>query len=317
MPNETPLSQLIKAIETTPPRPHHSALLEIAHRIYPNNHFVYALSRGGWYRHGGVITSAGERIADSLETWAKAELEACDDDIGELLERYLERDLLVTRHTGRTHYFVSAYGAAAADFFQLEVEELQEVLDRKLIDPDNLPEDLQELTEPIAPAEIEAQAVGASRYQVRRLVDMRQMVQRVAANNGRTSHLARILFEWSHSAAATRGHFSDHWIAGVREHQDRYHNPVLSVSLISRHARQLKSFHWNIDLTGVEMGAQLHAFDRAAGYPAAWYFHLVAGTITPPKIAYAVAQDLEAGFSYLPDTEVALLRGWIDAPYSV
>jgi hypothetical protein len=264
-----------------------------------------------------VITGDGQRIADSLETWAKAELELCADNIGELLDRYSERDLLVTRHTGRTHYFVSAYGAAGADFLQLEVEELQEVLDRKLIDPDNLPEDFQEFIEPISPVEIEAQAVGASRYQVRRLVDMRQMVQRVAVGNGRSSNLQRILTEWSYSAAATRGHFCDHWIAGVREHQDRYRNPVLSVSLISRHARELKTFHWNLELMGVEMGAQLHAFDRAAGYPAAWYFHLVAGTITPPKIAYAVAQAWVAGFSYLPDTEVALLRGWLEAPYSV
>jgi len=28
-------------------------------------------------------------------------------------------------------------------------------------------------------------------------------------------------------------------------------------------------------------------------------------------------RDLEAGFNYLPDTETALLRGWITAPYSV
>ena len=65
------------------------------------------------------------------------------------------------------------------------------------------------------------------------------------------------------------------------------------------------------------VGAQLQAFDRAAGYPAAWYFHLVAGTITPPKVAYAVVRDLEAGFSYLPETEVALIKSWAAAPYSV
>jgi hypothetical protein len=62
---------------------------------------------------------------------------------------------------------------------------------------------------------------------------------------------------------------------------------------------------------------QLQAFDRAAGYPSAWYFHLVGGTFTPPKVAYAVARDLEAGFSYLPDTEAALVKSWATAPYSV
>jgi hypothetical protein len=34
-------------------------------------------------------------------------------------------------------------------------------------------------------------------------------------------------------------------------------------------------------------------------------------------IAYAVMRDLEAGFSYLPDTEVALIKSWIERPYSV
>lgn len=65
------------------------------------------------------------------------------------------------------------------------------------------------------------------------------------------------------------------------------------------------------------MSRQLQAFDRAAGYPAAWYFHLVAGTITPPKIAYAVARDLDNKFNYLPDSEAALLQSWLNNPYSV
>ena len=92
---------------------------------------------------------------------------------------------------------------------------------------------------------------------------------------------------------------------------------MISASLVSRHARELKPFQWNIDLSGLEMYAQLQAFDRAAGYTSAWYAHLIAGTITPPKVAYAVARDLDAGFSYLPDTEAALLKNWVAAPYSV
>jgi len=316
-PDETILRKLAGEIEAVPPRPHHAALLEIANRTCPGCTFRYALNRGGWYRPGGVIKNDGKRFADSLEAWAKANLEACGGDIGELAERYAESDLQVTRHSGRTHYFVAAYGPGAADFLQLEVEELQEVLDRKLFDADNLPDDLQELVDPLSPLELEAQAVAAPRYQFRRLIDIRQTIARVASSESRSSGLSRLLSEWAHSSAAARGHFSDHWIVALREHQDRYRNPVLSVSLVSRHARELKPFQWNPDLSGVEMNAQLQAFDRAAGYTSAWYAHLVADTITPPKVAYAVARDLEAGFSYLPDTEVALIKNWVAAPYSV
>jgi hypothetical protein len=315
--DETTLHSLAEEIEAVPPRPHHSALLEIANRIQPGCTFRYALNRGGWYRPGGIIAADGTRIAESLGTWAKVELAACGGDMGELVDRHADSGLLVTRHTGRTHYFVAAYGPAPADFLQLEVEELQEVLDRKLIDADKPPEDLQELAEPIAPVLLEAQVIAAPRYRFRRLLDMRQTVARASSADARNAGLPRLLSEWAHSSAAGRGHFSDHWIVALREHQDRYRNPTISASLVSRHARELKPFQWNIDLSGVEMSAQLQAFDRAAGYMSAWYAHLVAGTITPPKVAYAVARDLEAGFHYLPDTEAALLKSWVAAPYSV
>jgi hypothetical protein len=225
--------------------------------------------------------------------------------------------LLVTRHSGRTHYFVAAYGPKPSDFLQLEVEELQEVLDRKLLDAGAAPEDMQELIEPLSPSELDAQAVSAPRYRFRRLLDMSQTIARASSTDAKSAGLSRLLAEWSHSSAAIRGHFSDHWIVALREHQDRYCNPVISVALVSRHARELKPFQWNVELSGVEMSAQLQAFDRAAGYSSAWYFHLIAGTITPPKVAYAVARDLDAGFSYLPDTEAVLLRAWVAAPYSV
>ncbi len=303
---------LAAIIENTPPRPHHTALLEAASAIRPECQFSYALSRGGWFRQGGVIAADGTRVADNLESWAKGNA----PDMGEFLDQYAEQGLLVTRHVGRTHYFVGAYGKAPTDFLQLEVEELQEVLYRRLIDTDNLPDDLQEMLEPVKPVLIEAQPVGAPCYRFRRLIDMRHMIARLF-NDGRNSGLQRLMYDWSHSSAAIRGHFSDHWVVALREHQDRYRNPVITASLVSRHARELKSFHWNPSLDGADMSLQLQAFDRAAGYPAAWYFHLVAGTITPSKIADVVVRDLNHKFNYLPDTEDALIRSWLATPYSV
>ena len=313
MTDDTTLSSLAAEIEKISPRPHHSALLEIANRIRPGCVFHYAINRGGWYRSGGVISADGAHVADSVEGWAKS----CAMDINELVDRHADSGLMVTRHTGRTHYFVAAYGAAPADFLQLEVEELQEVLDRKLIDAEHPPEDLHDLVEPALPVLLDAQPVGAPYYRFSRLIDMRQTLARAAQVEGRSAGLKRMLFEWTHSSAASRGHFSDHWIVALREHQDRYRNPVVTVSLVSRHARELKPFQWNIELAGVDMSSQLQAFDRAAGYPSAWYFHLVAGTITPPKIAYAIVRDLDAKFSYLPDSEIALVTSWAASPYSV
>ncbi len=305
---------LAAEIEKLAPRPHHSMLLEMANRIRPGCTFRYALNRGGWYRPGGVVTTEGARIADNVESWLKAQVA---DDVDEFVERYMDSGLLVTRHTGRTHYFVAAYGPAPADFLQLEVEELQEVLDRKLIDPDNPPEDIQELIEPVLPELLDAQAVGAPYYRFRRLIDARQIIARTTHAYGNKGGLARLISEWSHSSAALQGHFSDHWLIALREHLDRYRNPVMTAALVSCHDRSLKSFQWNTELSGIEMSRQLQAFDRAAGFSAAWYFHLVAGTITPPGIAYAVTRDLDNQFDYLPDSEAALLQNWTNNPYSV
>lgn len=315
--DDTALRVLAADIAAIPPRPHHAALLERANRIRSGCTFHLALNRGSWFRPGGVVSADGECIADQLDVWAQSELEACGGDIYDLVEKHTGRKLLVTRHNGRTLYFVAPYGPAPTDFLQLEVEELQEVLDRELINEEDPPEDMQELVEPVVPKKLPGQPLAAPRYRFRRLVDVRRSAASSRFSDGRPVGLPRLISEWQHSSAATRGHFCDHWIVALREHLDRYHNPATSVSLVSRHARELKPFQWNEELAGVDMSAQLHDFDRAAGYPSAWYFHLVCGAMTPPSVAYAVARDLECGFSYLPDTEATLIKGWVEAPYTV
>jgi hypothetical protein len=221
---------------------------------------------------------------------------------------------VVTRHAGHTHYFVATYGAAPAEFLQLEVEELQEVIDRQLINPDAPPADLAELLEPLEAARLDAHAVAAPYYRFRRLTDMRQAMLRQPLVNGEASPLTRFMDEWQRRGIPR---FSSRWIVALREHQDRYRNKVLSASPVSLAARKLKPFHWNLEASGLDLAAQIHAFDKAAGYASAWYFHMVAGGLVPRDVAYAVARDLEAGFGYLVEADVQLLADWLDKPYAV
>ncbi|MBW8306470.1 MAG: hypothetical protein K0M46_06445 [Thiobacillus sp.] len=310
------LQQLVAELEATPPRPHHSGLLETAGRALPGQPFRFVLSRGGWYRPGGIVTPGGERVADDLEAWAEAELADCDGDMDAFVERHGDAGLLATRHSGRTHYFVAPYGPAPADFLQLEIEELHEVRDRRLFSSDNPPADLQELIDPLQPATLEAHPVAPPRYRFRRLTDMRYIVMRLPAPIGQTHPLSRFLGEWASSQARSKNHFCDHWIIALREHQDRYRNPVLSASPVSLHARQLKPFHWEPQARGVEAAGQLQAFDRAAGYPGAWYFHLVAGGFTPRDITAVLVGDLDEGYRYLREQDANLLAEWVRTPYS-
>ncbi len=320
VPDESTMQRLIAEIEASTPRPHHATLLAVAARLIPDCHCRFALTRGGWYRSGGLFRfttprSDGERVADNLEAWIAQELADCGDDLGEFMDRHGDGELIATRYTGRTHYFVAPYGPDPAQFLQMEVEELQEVLDRRLWDAASPPTDAQELSDPINPATVPAQAVGAPYYHFRRLTDLRQIVARLRSPIGSVPSLIRFMQEWAGSRSGT--HFSEHWIVDLREHHDRYNNVVLSATPVSRDARAIKSFHWNSTLRGLDASRQLQAFDRAAGYPGAWYFHLVAGGLTPRDMAIAAMQDIESGFGYLGDLETVLLRGWLREPYSV
>ncbi|HNA28877.1 MAG TPA: hypothetical protein PK437_02410 [Thiobacillaceae bacterium] len=315
--DDVTLGRLRDAIDAAAPRPHHSGLHEAVGQVLPGQSFNFALTRGGWYRPGGVIRPDGSRISDDLQAWAEAELDACGGDMDEFLDRHGQDGLYTTRHSGRTHYFVAPYGPGPADYLQLEVEELREVLDRHLVSPESPPADLEELTDPLTPQLLDAQPVGPARYLFRRLTDIRLAAARLPSSVGETSPATRFLTEWATSRAAGRGRFCDYWILALREHQDRYHNSVLSATPVSLLARRLRHFPWRADTRGVELSEQIQAFDRAAGYPSAWYFHLVAGALVPRDIAQHLMQDLVDDFHYLPELDAKLLEGWVRTPYSV
>lgn len=316
-PDEPTLQQFIASIEVTPPRPHHSSLLSVVEKMLSGCAFSYATTRGGWYRPGGVIQPDGARLSDDVEGWLESELDVCGGDMDALLEKYAGRDLLVTRMAGQTHYLVAPIGNRAEEFIQLEIEEQQELVDRVLFDAEARAADIQEVLEPFDPVYVEPRPLGPSRYKFRRMTDMRQVLARQMAPIGGISPLGRFMAEWDSSRAASRGHFCNHWIVAVREHQDRYHNPVLNALPFSLHARKLKYFHWHPEQHETELADQINGFDRAAGYPSAWYFHMVAGTLTPKSIAYSLAQDLKNGFRYLAERDIELLEHWLDNSYSV
>lgn len=317
LPDASTEQRLIAEIEASTPRPHHANLLAAVARVIPDCTCRFALTRGGWYRAGGLIRPDGERLADALDGWLAQELDACGDDLDEFLARHHGDQLLVTRHSGRSHYFVVPYGPEPAEFLQLEVEEMQEVLDRRLWNTAAPPSDAQELSDPIRPHPVPAQAVGAPYYRFRRFSDIRQVIARLPAAIGEPHPLVRFMQEWRASRADHSAHFSAHWIIALRDYHDRYNNVMLGASPVSRHVRKLKSFHWNDALRGVEAARQLQAFDRAAGFSGAWYFHLVTSGLTPRNIAFAALQDIEAGFGYLSDMNAALLFGWLRKPYSL
>jgi hypothetical protein len=310
------VAELSRVCAATPPRPHHGALLAAIEAMWPGFDFRLALTRGGWYRPGGVIASGGERVGSDLQGWAEQAWQSCNADPGCFAQRFGDADLLVTRAVGRTHYFVVAYGKRAAEFLQLEVEELEEVADRRLLDPDLPPEDLGQLLEPEHPLRVEPRPVSPARYALRRLTDINSFLGRLQGQSPVAPPVVRFLDEWDASSAGHAAHFSDEWILALAGHQDRFRQERLSAKPVP--APRKRSAPPDMDEKGgADLGAALHIYDRHAGYPFAWYFHLVANRGVGRAVAAHVGHDLAAGFDYLPPRDAAVLRAWLDKPYCV
>lgn len=307
--------RIIQAIDNAVPRPHHSTLLAALGEAVPECTFHYVLTKGGWHCAGGVLTADGEHLSEELETWVNTELAKCDDDFGRFMERFGDAGLFATRHVGRSHYFVAAYGSAPEEFLQLEIEELQEVMDRRLIDPQHPPFDRTELVEPTNNTRLEAHPVGSPRYHFVRMRDVRQVLEQQNKLAGGPSALARFMSDWTQSRAMESGHFCEHWLIAGLEHYQPDSSMPFSIAPVSVHARTLKPFHWDESKAGPDMGNQIRDFDRAAGYPGAWYFHFVASKFVPETLALALKRDLDNGYLYLADKDLDLLKKLVANPY--
>lgn len=277
-------------------------------RLWPELSFKTVLTRGGWYRSGGVVDIDKQRIADSIRVWA--EQKACGD-LQKLLDSCLQTQLFATRHVGRTHYLTAQTGPAAADFMQLEVEELQEVLDRYLSDPDWLPDSLEEFVDPLEYPQLEPEPVGIARLVFRRLFAAREIVNPLEATS--TDGLLRFMRDWERSSAMQSGHFCNQWILAVQESTDSAGDAQLSAHPVSTRSKARLSSAPGV--TGAELANLIHGYDRDAGYPMAWYFHMVASAGVSHAIGAQVVDDHDQGFEYLPARDLELLRGWLTSPY--
>jgi hypothetical protein len=282
-------------------------VLDGLRRLWPGLTFTPVLTRGGWYRLGGVVDLDKRRVADSLHTWAEAQ--AADGDLQALADCCLQQQLFATRLLGRTRYLTAPTGAGPADFVQIEVEELQEVLDRYLSDPDWLPDSLEEFIDPLDYPTVEPEPVGAPRLVFRRMLVASEFVDTEA----RGDPLVRFLRDWEASSAQGRGHFCDHWALALRETADSDGEPQAGARPVSAHKPEPLSPASGQG--GADLANLIHQYDHAVGYPMAWYFHMVARAGVSHAVAARVYEDHQRSFSYLPERDLALLRGWVTSPY--
>lgn len=285
-------------------------------RLSPQLFFRDVLTRGGWYRLGGVIDDQGGRVADDLVGWLEKELAERGDDLHALVDDYAESGLRATRLTGKTHYLVASTGSLADEFLQVEIEELQEVVSHPLFTGE-VPGGLEELAAPPPAGSGKAPviALGAPFYALRRVTDIAAFLRRIAEQKPEVQNVQRFFDSWQSSSAGSATTFSNHWVLGVREYLDRFRQPILQATPVAAVNGLPAKFEGSYGARGLALYEALQRFDRTMGYPMAWFFHMMTTKVVPHAVANAVIDDVMAGFSYLPERDVKVIRDWLHRPY--
>lgn len=305
-------AELQAAVARARPIPGHGPLIQALNATLADMDLKLAYSRTGWHRPGGVVDAHGNRVAENLSEWLKRE---SDGDAMGLLVRYEDSGLLATKLCGITHYFTAKTGSEPCDFVQVEVDELREVTDRSLFDPSNPPDSIEELIDPVVPLKVDPTPLGSASYQLRQAWNIAEAHQCMATSNYADSLLAlRFVADWQASSAAGRALCSA-FVLRLLDYKDRFGEKRLQATPLSTHVRALPPFPGGTD-RGLDLARFLTAFDRAVGYPMAWYFHLVSGAQPALKgVAHAVYEDVSRVYDYLPERDIAVLKSWIADPY--
>ena len=292
-----------------------SALAREIALIAPELSFREVLARGGWYRLAGVVDSAGNRVAANIEQWSASELAKHGDDFHAMVDAHQGSDLHATRLTGKTHYWMAPNGTGAADFVQVEIEELQEVMCQPLFEGDDAPGSLEELIDARDACTGKPMPLGIPFYKLRRVADVAEFLARMRAQKPEAQPVHRFIEAWEKSSAGNAVQFSNHWVLALREHLDRYRQPILSATPVAAIVGNAPRFEGTYGARGLVLASALQRFDKQAGYPMAWFFHMLTTKAVPHAVASVVVEDMQGGFAYLPERDVKVIKDWLFKPY--
>lgn len=309
--------KLAKICKKTLPGPSDDALLTNIQALIPDYPLRLARTGSEWYRLGGIVDMSGKRIAQDLVEWTERTYIECGKDLETLIDHTRKQRLIATQQTGNTLYFVIQIGCMAQDFIQLDIDKIHEVADRLLVGDQQPPEDLEEFIDPLYPECIQPFGIGAARYVYRRKTDVAVFMSELNKHHIEQHPVQRFIDDWNRSSAQHKAVMSSDWIVRPFRHTGKFGEQQINVELINTQTKTLSQID---DLAG-KKGTALHnvltRFDRQAGYPFAWFFYMLKGKFVPSQCGVAVYKDISGDYSYLPERDAAILKDWINTPYSV
>ncbi|MES9812524.1 MAG: hypothetical protein ABW161_06630 [Candidatus Thiodiazotropha sp.] len=290
------------------------ALKDRLAQLMPDMDFNCALTRGGWHRLGGVVDAEYQPISDNIAHWAERE---SGGDVDELIARYTDQGYFATQLAGKTHFFTAPFGDKAEDFIQLEVEELQEALERPLVERDWFPDSLEEFLDPLDYPRLEPEPVGEPYYQFRRITSIAKLLHEAPRENQSLSSLRRFFQDWEQSSANEGGPFCNYWVMALREYMGSDGECRHTARPVFTYPDKLPDLPPGESLHGVKLANAVHDYDRQLGCPFAWYFIMLSSKAANYSLAEAVLRDQMGAYDYLPARDLKVLRQWGERPYGV
>ncbi len=309
--NTDQLARLCNEVDVEPGL---DALTRRLQELVPGAALSRVLTRGNWHRLGGVIDGAYQPVSDNITLWAERE---SGGDVDELIAKYLGKGYFATRLAGKTHYLTAPCGEGAEDFIQLEIEELQEVLDRPLVDPDWFPDSLEEFIDPLDYPRLEPEPVGKARYIFRRITPVRKLLEEIGNAGHGKDGLQRFFTDWSHSSASETGPFCRYWVLVLQHYTDSDSESHFTARPVSTFSGELPVLPPGGSLQGAELANAIHDYDRELGYPFAWYFIMLSHKSANYALAEAVLRDQTGAYDYIPARDLEVLQRWERRPYAV
>ena len=292
----------------------HKKLQQLLKSFFPELEFSPVLSRGNWYRLGGIVDKEYQRVSNNIALWAENE---CSGDVEQIITEHVDSGYFATRVSGKTHFFTASCGDNIEDFIQLEIEELNEVIDRPLVDKDWFPDSLEEFIDPLDYPRLEPEAVGKSQYKFRRISSIADLLNGEEFYFKIPQNLKRFFNDWQQSSAMENKPFCHYWILALREYKGRDGDIRLTVKPVSTYADKLPDLPPSEHLHGSELSKAIHNYDRQLGYPFAWYFIMLSSKASNYSLAEAVLCDQMGAYDYLPAKDFNVLRKWEESPYGV
>ncbi len=306
--------QIAEICRRTTPNQNHDALLTALNQTTEHPPFVLAKVGKEWYRVGGVVNAFTHRVSDNLLQWVENAFSEADEDMDTFLEKHQESAYQTTRFDGRTLYFTASVGSRASDFIQLEVDVLQEVIDRPLINPKVPPEDISDITDPLDYSPKIGEPLGQSRYVLKRLTHMGEFINALDRHAFHVTRVHRFLNDWEQSSAHNEP-FCRHWIFKLTESMGQLGEAQLAATPVSLCNASLPKLDDAGQLNPTDLANSLRRFDRRAGHPFAWYFFMLRQKSVTPIVAQSVMKHIQQEFRYLPDRDINLLQKWLAEPY--